>query len=73
MEDILVLLDNKNIEYKMIKHKRVYTIEEIKDINLDNEGLIPKNIFLRNANGKIHYLVTCYPPSFAVVSIINTH
>ena len=61
MEDILVLLDNKNIEYKMIKHKRVYTIEEIKDINLDNEGLIPKNIFLRNANGKVHYLVTCYP------------
>ena len=42
MEDILVLLDNKNIEYKMIKHKRVYTIEEIKDINLDNETEISR-------------------------------
>ena len=61
MKDILELLDNKNIEYKVIKHKRVYTIEEIKDINLDKEGLIPKNIFLRNANGKVHYLVTCHP------------
>ena len=61
MKDILDLLDNKNIEYKIIRHKRVYTIEEIKHINLDKEGLIPKNIFLRNANGKVHYLVTCHP------------
>lgn len=61
MEDILELLDNKRIEYKMIKHKRVYTIEEIKYVNLDKEGLILKNIFLRNANGKVHYLVTCHP------------
>ena len=57
MEEILELLDNKRIEYKMIKHKRVYTIEEIKDINLEKIGLIPKNIFLRNANGKVHYLL----------------
>ena len=61
MKDILELLDNENIDYRIIKHKRVYTIEEIKDINLDKEGLIPKNIFLRNANGKVHYLVTCHP------------
>lgn len=61
MEEILELLDNKNIEYKMIKHQKVYTMDEIKDINLVKEGLIPKNIFLRNANGKIHYLVTCLP------------
>lgn len=61
MKDILELLDSENIDYRIIKHKRVYTIEEIKDINLDKEGLIPKNIFLRNANGKVHYLVTCHP------------
>ena len=61
MEEILELLDNKRIEYKMIKHKRVYTIKEIKDIKLDEEDLIPKNIFLRNANGKVHYLVTFHP------------
>lgn len=61
MEEILELLDNKRIEYKIIKHKRVYTIKEIKDINLEKIGLIPKNIFLRNANGKGHYLITCHP------------
>lgn len=61
MKEILELLNNKRIECKMIKHKKVYTIEEIKDINLDKEGVIPKNIFLRNANGKVHYLVTCHP------------
>ena len=61
MENILKVLNDENIDYRIIKHKRVYTIEEIKDINLDKEGLIPKNIFLRNANGKVHYLVTCHP------------
>ena len=61
MKDILKILDKENIDYKMIKHQKVYTMGEIKDINLDKEGLIPKNIFLRNANGKIHYLVTCLP------------
>lgn len=61
MEEILELLDNKRIEYKLIKHKKVYTIEKIKDINLEKNGLIPKNIFLRNANGKVHYLVTYHP------------
>ena len=61
MKNILELLDNKKIEYEIINHKKVYTIEEIKDINLDKKGLIPKNIFLRNGNGKIHYLVTCHP------------
>ena len=60
MENILELLDNKRIEYKMIKHKRVYTMEETKNINLEKVGLIPKNIFLRNSNGKVHYLVTCH-------------
>ena len=42
MENILELLDNKRIEYKMIKHKRVYTMEETKNINLEKVGLIPK-------------------------------
>ena len=61
MENILKVLNDENIDYRIIKHKRVYTIEEIKDINLNKEGLIPKNIFLRNANSKVHYLVTCHP------------
>ena len=61
MENILKVLNDENIDYRIIKHKRVYTIQEIKDINLDKEGLIPKNIFLRNANGKVHFLVTCHP------------
>ena len=34
MEEILELLDNKRIEYKLIKHKRVYTIEKIKDTGI---------------------------------------
>ena len=58
MEKILKLLNEENISYKIKNHKKVYTMEEIKDTNLDNEGVIPKNLFLRNANGKVNYLVT---------------
>ena len=32
MENILKVLNDENIDYRIIKHKRVYTIEEIKDI-----------------------------------------
>ena len=58
MEKILKLLNEENISYKIKNHKKFYTMEEIKDTNLDNEGVIPKNLFLRNANGKVNYLVT---------------
>lgn len=61
MNDILEMLNQKQIHYKLIHHKRVYTIDEIKAVQLDKEGIIPKNIFLRNANGKTHYLIICHP------------
>lgn len=58
MDNILKLLEKEMVKYKIIKHKKVYTMKEIKNTNLDNEGVIPKNLFLRNANGKVNYLVT---------------
>lgn len=37
--------------------KPVYTIEEIDDLQYDTGGIVAKNLFLRNDNGKQHYLV----------------
>ena len=54
---VLDLLDKNSISYQYIEHEPVYTIEDMLRLHLDEAGEIPKNLFLRNANGKQHYLV----------------
>lgn len=51
------VLDNLDIPYKRYEHIAVYTIQEIDDAKLDIEGLHCKNLFVRNHNGKEHYLI----------------
>ena len=58
-EKVPEMLDSLGIEYKMITHKAVCTIEEMDELGIFTDGLVCKNLFLRNANGKIHYLVCC--------------
>lgn len=59
MNEVLNLLKENNIKYKIIEHEEVHTIEDMDKIGLLDEGLVCKNLFIRNANGKIHYLVSC--------------
>ncbi|SFJ32805.1 Ala-tRNA(Pro) deacylase [Terrisporobacter glycolicus] len=56
-EKVLKKLDELNIEYEVIDHPPVYTIEEMENLNLEKKGHIVKNLFLKNSNGKTHYLV----------------
>ena len=56
-ESILNKLDELNIPYEIINHPPVYTIKEMEDLNLNKKGHIVKNLFLKNSNGKKHYLV----------------
>lgn len=56
-EKILKKLDELNIKYKVVDHPPVYTIGEMEDLNLEEKGHIVKNLFLKNSNGKSHYLV----------------
>lgn len=58
-ELVLSILDELKIEYKMITHPPVCTIEEMDEMGIFTDGEVCKNLFLRNANGKIHYLVCC--------------
>lgn len=58
-EKVLAALDELKIEYKMITHEAVTTIEEMDALGIFTDGEVCKNLFLRNANGKIHYLVCC--------------
>ena len=60
MEEVLKLLKEKNIEYKIIEHEEVHTIEDMEKIGLLDAGYVCKNLFVRNANGKEHYLIACH-------------
>jgi Ala-tRNA(Pro) deacylase len=50
-------LDEKNIAYTVFDHEAVYTVEEAKTLTNHIPGLHCKNLFLRNRNGKQHYLL----------------
>lgn len=56
-KEVLEVFDKLNIKYDIVYHKPVYTIEEIYDLGYDAGGVVAKNLFLRNDNGKQHYLV----------------
>lgn len=57
-EKVLAALDELKIEYKLIEHEAVHTIEEMDNLGIFTDGTVCKNLFLRNANGKIHYVVS---------------
>lgn len=50
-------LDELNIKYEIINHPAVFTIEEMDDLGIGDHGDICKNLFLRDAKGKRHFLV----------------
>ena len=56
-EKVLKKLDELNIKYEVVDHPPVYTIEEMENLNLEGKGHVVKNLFLKNSNGKKHYLV----------------
>lgn len=53
-------LDSLGIEYERIDHPAVYTMEEMYSLGIFNKGIIGKNLFLRDAKGKRHFLVFVY-------------
>lgn len=60
MEEVLKLLDNYNIKYEIINHDEVHTIDDMKKLGLLDKGYICKNLFLRNANGKMNFVLSCH-------------
>lgn len=51
-------LDANHIPYRKLEHQAVFTMEELLEAGIDTEGSMCKNLFLRNASGKQHYLVS---------------
>lgn len=57
-EMVLKALDELKIEYKVIHHQAVCSIDEMDALGIFTDGELCKNLFLRNANGKTHYVVS---------------
>lgn len=52
-------LDKLKISYEVVEHPPVYTMDDMDDLGLPTKGTLCKNLFLRDAKGKRHFLVTC--------------
>ena len=60
MKEVLTLLEEKNIKYELVEHEEVHTIEDMRELGLLDKGYVCKNLFLRNANGKMHFVLSCH-------------
>jgi Ala-tRNA(Pro) deacylase len=54
---ILETLRALGIAFELTEHAPVFTIAELISEGLDRLGEVPKNLFLRDAGGKRHYLI----------------
>ena len=57
MQKVLDRLNELGINYELDEHEAVFTIEAIIELGLNKKGMMPVNLFLRDANGKRHFLV----------------
>ena len=51
-------LNKMNIKYEVVEHEPVHTMEDMDRLGLPAKGTLCKNLFLRDAKGKRHFLVT---------------
>lgn len=51
-------LEKAGISFEMVEHDAVFTVEEIDKLGFEPKYQIAKNLFLRDAKGKRHFLVT---------------
>lgn len=58
-EKVINKLEELGISYELVEHKAVFTIEDMEnlDVSIFKGAQICKNLFLRDAKGKRHFLV----------------
>ncbi|GAA6395535.1 prolyl-tRNA synthetase associated domain-containing protein [Solibaculum mannosilyticum] len=57
-EEVIQYLEGKSIPFDVMDHPAVYTIEDMEELHITDQGDVCKNLFLRDAKGKRHFLVT---------------
>ena len=56
-EKIISRLDELNINYELVEHKAVFTMDEYNALGINDNDEICKNLFLRDYKGNRHMLV----------------
>ena len=57
-QEIYELMETKGISFEKLEHEAVYTMEDMDKAGITAKGTVCKNLFLRDAKGKNHFLVT---------------
>ena len=57
-KDVLRLLEEKNIPYRLAEHGAIYTMEESKALHLPDGDAVAKNLFIRDDKKKRYLLLT---------------
>jgi len=57
LETVLSVLNKLEIPYELTEHPEAYTMEDMDRFGLTKDGLVCKNLFLRDFKGKRHFLV----------------
>lgn len=56
-KEIYLKLDELSIKYKVLEHEEVFTAEEFYEVTKDMPGYHCKNLFLKNSNKSVNYLL----------------
>ena len=56
-QKVTAVLDSMNIDYEIIEHPAVYTVEDIDRLNLPQKESIVKNLFIRDDKKREYFLV----------------
>lgn len=56
-EKVCALLDARKIAYERTDHPPMHSVEDMRGYHLTERGSIAKNLFLRDAKGRKHFLV----------------
>ena len=57
-EKVCAKLESLKIKYELLEHPEAFTIEDMDRFGVSALGDVCKNLFLRDAKGKRHFLVT---------------
>lgn len=55
---VIDTLERMEIQYELVEHQAVFTIEEMDALHIEEKGAILKNLFLRDEKGRRYFLVS---------------
>jgi prolyl-tRNA editing protein proX len=71
-EPVLEALSRLGISYEMVEHPPMFTTDDMQAFGMGEHGKVLKNLFLRDAKGKRHFLVVTSSEKKADLEALRT-